>query len=81
MSKAHWPELDFAGWRDTALTLQLWTQIVGKIRLSLAPWCNHGWQVPLYVTARGARDVGDPGGFHADRHRVRLHQPRSREPE
>jgi hypothetical protein len=33
--------------------LQLWTQIVGKIRLTLTPWLNHSWQVPLYVTARG----------------------------
>jgi len=33
--------------------LQLWTQIVGKFRLALEPWLNHGWQVPLYVTARG----------------------------
>ena len=35
------------------MTLQLWTQVVGKIRLTLTPWLNHGWQVPLYVTARG----------------------------
>jgi hypothetical protein len=62
MSKAHWPELDFAGWHDTALTLQLWTQIVGKIRLALAPWCNHGWQVPLYVTARGLGTSAIPAG-------------------
>ena len=48
-----WPELAYANWRDTALTLQLWTQIVGKVRLSLTPWLNHGWHVPLYVTARG----------------------------
>ncbi len=34
-------------------TLQLWTQIVGKARLSLTPWLNHSWQVPLYVTPRG----------------------------
>jgi hypothetical protein len=27
--------------------------VVGKIRLALTPWLNHGWQVPLYVTARG----------------------------
>ena len=26
---------------------------MGKIRLTLTPWLNHGWQVPLYVTARG----------------------------
>ena len=48
-----WPDLTYANWRDTALTLQLWTQIVGKIRLSLTPWLNHGWHTPLYVTARG----------------------------
>jgi hypothetical protein len=48
-----WPELDYPKWRDTLMTLQLWTQIVGKVRLSLTPWINHSWQVPLYVTARG----------------------------
>jgi len=48
-----WPELPYANWRDTAATLQLWVQIVGKVRLSLTPWVNHSWQVPLYVTARG----------------------------
>ena len=48
-----WPDLPYALWRDTAETLQLWTQIVGKVRLKLTPWLNHGWQAPLYVTARG----------------------------
>jgi uncharacterized protein DUF5996 len=48
-----WPDLPYLAWRETAATLQLWTQIVGKIRLALTPWLNHGWQVPLYVTARG----------------------------
>ena len=48
-----WPALDYAQWRDTLHTLHLWTQIVGKVRLTLSPWVNHGWQVPLYVTARG----------------------------
>ena len=48
-----WPDLSFSAWRDTAATLHLWTQIVGKVRLSLTPWINHSWQVPLYVTARG----------------------------
>ena len=46
-----WPELPYAEWHETASTLQLWTQIVGKVRLTLTPWLNHGWQVPLYVTA------------------------------
>jgi hypothetical protein len=48
-----WPELSYPSWGDTAVTLQLWTQIVGKVRLELTPWLNHSWQVPLYVTARG----------------------------
>jgi hypothetical protein len=53
MGDASWPELSYPAWRDTAATLQLWTQIVGKIRLALSPWLNHGWHVPLYVSARG----------------------------
>jgi hypothetical protein len=61
--KRNWPALDYADWRDTALTLQLWSQIVGKIRLALAPWRNHGWQVPLYVTARGLGSSGIPAGM------------------
>jgi Family of unknown function (DUF5996) len=48
-----WPDLAYAAWRETLATLHLWTQIVGKIRLSLTPWLNHSWQTPLYVTARG----------------------------
>jgi hypothetical protein len=48
-----WPALSYPLWRDTAATLHLWTQIVGKVRLALTPWLNHSWQVPLYVTARG----------------------------
>jgi hypothetical protein len=51
--KSLWPDLSYDAWRDTASTLQLWTQIVGKVRLTLTPWINHSWQVPLYVTARG----------------------------
>ena len=53
MHDADWPALPYSEWRDTAATLQLWTQVVGKIRLALTPWLNHGWQVTLYVTARG----------------------------
>ena len=48
-----WPELPFERWRDTCVALQLWTQIIGKIRLALTPWLNHSWHVTLYVTARG----------------------------
>jgi Family of unknown function (DUF5996) len=57
-----WPALSYPAWRDTATTLHLWTQIVGKVRLALTPWVNHGWQVPLYVTARGLGSSPIPAG-------------------
>ena len=48
-----WPDLPWKEWEDTATTLHMWTQIVGKTRLALTPLVNHWWNVPLYVTARG----------------------------
>jgi Family of unknown function (DUF5996) len=57
-----WPDLPYNSWRETATTLQLWTQIVGKVRLMLTPWLNHGWQVALYVTARGLGTSPIPAG-------------------
>ena len=48
-----WPSIPYAAWRDSCTTLHLWSQIVGKTRLAATPWLNHGWQVPLYVSARG----------------------------
>ncbi len=55
-----WPELPYAAWRETRDTLHLWTQIVGKIRLTLTPWLNHSWHVTLYVTARGLTTLPMP---------------------
>src|SRR5215470_4980219 len=60
--KGTWPELEYHGWQATLATLQLWTQVVGKVRLALTPWVNHGWQVPLYVTARGLGTSPIPAG-------------------
>ncbi len=57
-----WPSLPLAEWQDTYATLHLWTQVVGKIRLALAPLANHWWQVPLYVTARGLTTSPIPYG-------------------
>jgi hypothetical protein len=57
-----WPDLPLAAWADTCDTLQLWTQVVGKIRLAHAPMVNHWWQVPLYVTARGLTTSPIPSG-------------------
>jgi Family of unknown function (DUF5996) len=57
-----WPELPYAAWQDTCATLQLWTQIVGKIRLAQTPWLNHSWHVVLYVTPRGLTTSTIPYG-------------------
>ena len=57
-----WPELPYAAWRDSCETLQLWTQIVGKIRLAQTPWLNHSWHVALYVTPRGLTTSPIPDG-------------------
>ena len=59
-----WPPLPFAEWKDTCTTLHMWTQIVGKIRLSLTPWTNHSWHVTLYVTSRGLTTSPIPHGFY-----------------
>lgn len=48
-----WPSLPIQKWEDTCHTLHMWTQIVGKIKLALAPHINHWWQIPLYVSSRG----------------------------
>jgi uncharacterized protein DUF5996 len=48
-----WPSLPFESWRETCMTLHMWIQIAGKIRLARTPWVNHSWNATLYVTSRG----------------------------
>jgi hypothetical protein len=48
-----WPSIPLAEWRDTRDTLHLYTQIVGKVRMTNTPLVNHWWNVTLYTTARG----------------------------
>jgi hypothetical protein len=48
-----WPPLPLDSWRDTRDTLQMWSQIVGKICLALSPPVNHFWNIALQVTSRG----------------------------
>ncbi|MGH7716070.1 MAG: DUF5996 family protein, partial [Vulcanimicrobiaceae bacterium] len=61
-----WPALKHDDWHDTQLTLQLWTQVVGKIRLRQEPLVNHWWNVTLYVTPSGLTTSIMPYG--KDRH-------------
>jgi hypothetical protein len=67
--QVRWPELPLSAWRETCATLQMWTQIIGKIRLARTPWLNHSWHVTLYVTTSGLTTSPIPdalGSFQID---------------
>lgn len=51
--KDQWPVLSYEKGKDTYATLHMWTQIVGKIKLSVMPWINHSWHVTLHLTPTG----------------------------
>lgn len=53
MKIKNWPVLSFAKAKDTYLTIHLWIQILGKIKIKKLPWINHSWHVTLYVTPEG----------------------------
>ncbi len=53
MKKNEWPQLKYEDLKDTLATVQLYTQIVGKIRLKNMTWINHSWHVTLYISPRG----------------------------
>ena len=57
-----WPALPLNEWKDTYRTLHLWTQIIGKIRMTLSPPLNHWWHVSLYVNSRGLTTSPVPYG-------------------
>ena len=56
------PPLPLDEWEDTKDTLQLFLQIVGKVRLGLFPKTNHWWHVPFYVSSRGLTTRAIPYG-------------------
>lgn len=60
-----WPALPQDAWSDSCATLQLWTQIVGKVRMELTPAVNHCWNVTLYPTVRGLTTRPMPYGAGA----------------
>lgn len=47
------PDLTWERWSETADTLHMYMQMVGKTRLALTEVQNHWWNVPLYLTSRG----------------------------
>ncbi len=62
--KLELPPLPLAAWKGTQDTLHMWTQMVGKVRMALAPRVNHWWHVTLYVTPRGLHTSPMPTGTH-----------------
>ena len=57
-----WPALPWTAWGDTCTTLQMWMQIVGKIRMTLMPPINHTWHVTLYPSIHGVTTGPMPYG-------------------
>ena len=48
-----WPALPYAAWKDTYVTLHMWSQIVGKVALAQIPPLNHSWGIAFHMTPRG----------------------------
>lgn len=53
MEKNMLPELNYKGRENQKLTLHLFFQIMGKIRMSYSPRKNHWWFITLYVDTKG----------------------------
>lgn len=63
-SKPEWPALPLQAWQDTRDTLQLWTQVVGKVCLAFTAPLNHFWNSALLVTPRGLATPPMSDGIH-----------------
>ncbi|MGI8643888.1 MAG: DUF5996 family protein [Thermomicrobiales bacterium] len=57
-----WPPLPLDEWEESKQTLHRFAQIAGKVRLQLAPYRNHWWNVTLRVTTRGLTTTPMPTG-------------------
>ena len=51
--KKTWPILSYELGKKTYDTLQLFTQVVGKIKLATLPWTNHSWSITLHINTVG----------------------------
>lgn len=47
------PSLPIQEWEGTYKTIQLWSEIIGKIKLEFCPFVNHWWNITFYPTASG----------------------------
>jgi hypothetical protein len=67
-SNLHFPEMPLDSWASSKETLHRFLQIVGKIRLAVAPPRNHWWHIPFHLTGRGltTRPMGTDPLFAID---------------
>ena len=72
VSSSPWPALPLGEWQPTYETLHMWTQIVGKTRLALAPLQNQWWEVALYPTTNGLTTSARCRAMRGHRGHVRL---------
>lgn len=52
-SMKDFPPLPLEAWEPTKITLHLWLQIVGKIKLDLVPRLNHWWHITFRLGPTG----------------------------
>ncbi|MEL6560220.1 MAG: DUF5996 family protein [Bacteroidota bacterium] len=65
----HFPELPLEKWEESKITLHLWLQIVGKIKLNLMPKRNHWWNITFRLSPKGLTSGPIPhqkGSFQID---------------
>ena len=68
-----WPRLPpIEAWQETCTTLHMWTQVVGNIRLALAPPVNHFLGLHTLRFLAWTDDIGDTVRTGRFRHRFRL---------
>jgi Family of unknown function (DUF5996) len=60
-----WPALPLQDWRETCDTIHMFAQVVGKIRLRLAPAEPEWAHVAMYVTPRGLTTGPIPFGLRS----------------
>jgi hypothetical protein len=65
MTNDAWPELEYATWAPTKTSLHRYAQMLGKLRLALAPHQPNFTFTSLALTARGFATGLMPYGAHA----------------
>ncbi|MBK6265118.1 hypothetical protein JKA74_08715 [Marivirga sp. S37H4] len=66
------PKLNYKGNEDKKMTLHLFLQVMGKIRLKMTPRKNHWWYVTEYVSTQGLTTGSIPYNSGLDKFSITL---------